>query len=432
MKLLLVGHGGREHTLLHVLARDMPDSIRYITRGNGGTQSLAQAIPFSPDDAASLAAWADAQRIDLTVVGPEAPLAAGIQAHFAQRGLAIFAPSAAAARIESSKAYAKQLMQRAGVPTAAFRTFSDIGSAESFIREHGAPIVVKASGLAAGKGAVVCQSVQEALDAARAMLRDHVFGDAGSEIVIEEFLTGEELSIFALTDGQNALLMPAAQDHKRVGERDTGPNTGGMGAYAPTSIAPQELSTRVERDVFLPVLDALRADGSEFRGLLYAGLMLTERGPKVIEFNARFGDPETQALLPLLTSSLLGPMREIARGGMIANHKLEWSNGAALTTVLAAAGYPGTVEKGTPIHIPASVESRSDVLVFHAGTERIDGRLVTAGGRVLAVTGLGASLEDAAAASRAAAALIDFDGKHYRRDIGWRELERRTAVASRR
>jgi phosphoribosylamine--glycine ligase len=428
MKLLIVGHGGREHALLHVLARDAPDATRFITRGNGGTARLAQALPFSPTDIAPLAAWADAQEIDLTVVGPEGPLAEGIQHQFARRGLAIFAPSAGAARIESSKAYAKQLMKRAGVPTAAFETFSAFAAAESFIRSHGAPLVVKASGLAAGKGAVVCATVAEAVQAARAMLSERAFGDAGSEIVIESFLEGEELSIFALTDGRNALLMPAAQDHKRVGEGDTGPNTGGMGAYAPISIDSSELRERVLAEIIQPVLETLRRDGQPFKGLLYAGLMLTQEGPMVIEFNARFGDPETQALLPLLQSPLLEPMLAIARGGSLSGHELTWAPGAAVTTVLAAEGYPGTVAKGGEIHIPADLEERSDVRLFHAGTVRQNDRLLTDGGRVLAVTGVGATLEAAATVSRNAAEQVQFAGKHFRRDIGWRELARRAAT----
>jgi len=424
MNILIVGNGGREHALLWKLRRDAPDAHFFITRGNGGTDALATAVPIDPTDTQALAGWAERNAIDLTVVGPEAPLAAGLADDFTRRGLPVFGPSGAATQIEASKAYAKQLMQRAGVPTAAYATFTDLGAAEAYIRARGAPIVVKASGLAAGKGAVVCDDVDSALAAARAMLADAAFGEAGSEVVVEEKMEGEEASVFALTDGENALLLLPSQDHKRVGEGDTGPNTGGMGAYAPASIVDADMLRRIRDDIFTPVLAALREDGRTFRGLLYAGLMLTAEGPKVVEFNARFGDPETQAVLPLLESSLLEPMLAIARGDSIAGATLAWRPDAALTTVLAAAGYPGAYEKGKEIRIPAWVEEAEDVIVFHAGTRREDGRLVTSGGRVLAVTGVGRTLAEAAERSRAAAAAIEFDGKHYRRDIGWRELER--------
>ncbi len=424
MNILIVGNGGREHALLWKLRRDAPDAHFFITRGNGGTDALATAVPIDPTDAQALAGWAERNAIDLTVVGPEAPLAAGLADDFTRRGLPVFGPSGAATQIEASKAYAKQLMQRAGVPTAAYATFTDLGAAEAYIRARGAPIVVKASGLAAGKGAVVCDDVDSALAAARAMLADAAFGEAGSEVVVEEKMEGEEASVFALTDGENALLLLPSQDHKRVGEGDTGPNTGGMGAYAPASIVDADMLRRIRDDIFTPVLAALHEDGRTFRGLLYAGLMLTAEGPKVVEFNARFGDPETQAVLPLLESSLLEPMLAIARGDSIAGATLAWRPDAALTTVLAAAGYPGAYEKGKEIRIPAWVEEAEDVIVFHAGTRREDGRLVTSGGRVLAVTGVGRTLAEAAERSRAAAAAIEFDGKHNRRDIGWRELER--------
>ena len=424
MKILLLGNGGREHALLRKLREDAPDASFYITRGNGGTHALAQALPLDAADVPALATWAANNGVDLVVCGPEAPLADGAADHFDRYGVPFFGPSAGAAKIESSKAYAKQLLQRANVPTAAFGTFTDFASASAFIRERGAPIVVKASGLAAGKGAVVCDDVDEALDHARAMLAGEAFGAAGNEIVIEEFMRGEELSVFALTDGTDALIMLPAQDHKRVGEGDVGANTGGMGAYAPVSLSNDALLDRVRRDIILPTLAALTADKHPFRGLLYAGLMLTPDGPKVIEFNARFGDPETEVVVPMLASSLLEPLLAIARGESIRNHTLQWREGAALTTVLAAAGYPGTYAKGKPIHIPTEVSSATDVIVYHAGTAMTGGKLVTAGGRVLAVTALGDNLAAAAARSRWAAERIEFEGKQYRRDIGWRELAR--------
>ena len=424
MKILIVGNGGREHALLRKLRTDTPDAEFYITRGNGGTRGDATALPLDPTDVPALATWAEQNSVSLAVCGPEGPLAAGIADVFARHGIPLFGPTLAAANIEASKAYAKALMKRAGVPTARFGVFHHYDRAETFIRERGAPIVVKASGLAAGKGAIVCETVEEALDHTRAMLAGEAFGAAGSEVVIEEFLTGEELSVFALCDGTEAVPMLAAQDHKRIGEGDTGPNTGGMGAYAPVAIATDALLDEVRRTILLPTLAALRDDGHEFRGLLYAGLMLTASGPKVIEFNARFGDPETQVVVPLLRSSLLEPMLAIARGGSIRGLKLDWHAGAALTTVLAAGGYPGNYSRGTTVTIPPAVHEAPDVFVYHAGTALKDGRLVTSGGRVLAATALAADMRGAAERSRWAADAIHFDGKYYRSDIGWRELAR--------
>jgi len=428
MKILIVGHGGREHALLHTLHQNRPDAEFFITRGNAGTARLARSIPLHPTDIDGLAAWADAEAVDLTVVGPEAPLAGGIADAFADRRLPVFGPTRLASAIEASKARAKRIMRDAGVPTAAFATFTGAADARAYIHEHGAPIVVKASGLAAGKGAIVCETVEAAEAAVHSMLDNSAFGEAGREVVIEQCLEGEELSIFAITDGTHALLMTPAQDHKRIGEGDTGPNTGGMGAYLPVSIATDDVIASARNRIFLPVLEAMREDGRPFRGLLYAGLMVTQAGPAVIEFNARFGDPETQALLPLLASPLLDPLLEVARGGSLAGASLDWKPAAALTTVLASAGYPQSSAKGVPVHIPADLE-RDGVIVFHAGSRFDDGNVVTDGGRVLAATAVAPTLEEAARRSRDAAAAIVFDGRQYRRDIGWRELERRARTA---
>ena len=423
MKILIVGNGGREHALLWKLRRDAPDAEFFITRGNGGTADLAKALPIDAGEIGSLAGYVESRGIDLTVIGPEAPLAAGIVDAFAARGLAVFGPTAAAAAIEASKSFAKKTLASAGVPTAAYACFTDAEKAERYIRDRGQPAVVKASGLAAGKGAVVCASAEEAVAAARAMLGG-ALGDAGAEIIVEEVMEGEELSVFAICDGYDALLMLPAQDHKRIGEGDTGANTGGMGAYAPVSRTTPELLRQVREKIFQPTLARLREQNRPFRGLLYAGLMLTEGGPRVVEFNARFGDPETQAILPLLDSSLFEPMLAVARGERLAQLPLAWRSGAALTTVLASAGYPGSYPTGVRVEIPVALAQRDDIIVFHAGTRLEDGELVTSGGRVLAVTGLGADMTAAAQASRDAAAAIRFDGKQYRRDIGWRELAR--------
>jgi phosphoribosylamine---glycine ligase len=315
-------------------------------------------------------------------------------------------------------------MQTARVPTAGYQVFREFAPAEAYIREQGAPIVVKASGLAAGKGAIVCETEEEAIHAARRMLSAHDFGTAGLEVVIEERMQGEELSVFALTDGRDVLVMPPSQDHKRIGEGDTGPNTGGMGAYVPVSIVSESLMAEVLDRVLLPTLEEMRRRKRPFRGLLYAGVMLTGEGPRVVEFNCRFGDPETQAVLPLLDSSLLEAMLEIARGGAVGGARLDWDDSAAVTTVLAAGGYPEDYARGERITIPAGLESEPDVLIFHAGTVRDGGRLLTAGGRVLAVTGLGPDIRRAAERSRGAAEQITFEGRQFRRDIGWRELAR--------
>jgi phosphoribosylamine---glycine ligase len=424
MKILIVGNGGREHALLVKLRADAPGAEFYITRGNGGTAALAKPLPLDPTDAPALAAWSVANGVDLAICGPEGPLAEGIADVFTRHGVPLFGPTLGAAAIEASKAYAKSLMKKAGVPTAAFGTFSDSERATAFIRDHGAPIVVKASGLAAGKGAVVCATVEEAIDNARAMLSGEYVGAAGAQVVIEEFLEGEELSVFGLCDGSDALLMMPAQDHKRIGEGDTGPNTGGMGAYAPVRLTSEALLDEIRRTIFLPTLSQLHADGHPFRGLLYAGLMLTASGPVVIEFNARFGDPETQVVLPMLRSSLLEPVLAIARGEAISGMKLDWHEGAAVTTVLAAAGYPGNVERGRGITIPEEVSAAPDITVYHAGTIVQDGRLLTNGGRVLAVTARGGDMSTAAERSRWAAGAIHFEGRQFRRDIGWRELAR--------
>ena len=423
MRILMVGHGGREHALLWKLSRDAPGATLFATRPNGGMRELAEAVEIDPGDVEALAGWAAAHHVDLTVVGPEAPLAAGIVDRFQRVGLPIFGPTRDAALIEANKAFSKDLMRRAGVPTADYRVFSDLAAAEAHVRAVGAPIVVKASGLAAGKGAVVCRTVEDALRALRSMLAERAFGEAGREVVVEECMEGEELSIFAITDGTHAVLLLPSQDHKRVGEGDTGPNTGGMGAYAPVSIATPELMAEARARVFVPTLRALAADGTPFRGLLYAGLMITPAGLRVVEFNCRFGDPETQAVIPLLDSSLLDLLATVAEGGSVVGAVVRWREGAAVTTVVASHGYPGSYEKGKEIHFDPGVAS-DDRLVFHAGTRSAGGRLLTSGGRVLAVTGLGPGIAEAAHRSRKGAAGVRFAGAFFRGDIGWREIAR--------
>ncbi len=429
MKILVVGSGAREHALLWTMHRDRPDAQLFATRPNAGAAGLATEVPIAPTDVVALAGWAAAWAMDLVVVGPEAPLAAGLVDVLRQHGIPAFGPGAEAARIESSKSFAKDLMSEAGVPTAEYGVFTDPAEARAFVHERGAPIVVKASGLAAGKGVLICESIDQADAALDAMLTDHRFGEAGREVVIEEYMEGEELSVLALTDGEDALFLVPAQDHKRIGEGDTGLNTGGMGAYAPVSLATPELLADVKTRIVLPTLAAMAERGCPFRGVLYTGLMLTPDGPRVVEFNCRFGDPEVQVVLPLTGAALLPLMHEIALGGSIAGESLasDAEHSAAVTTVLASAGYPGAYEKGKPVDIPPEVEADDRVIVFHGGTRRESGRVLTDGGRVFSVTGMGETLEEAAAKSRAAADGIAFEGKTFRRDIGWRELARRSA-----
>jgi len=427
MRILIVGNGGREHALLWKLRRDAPSAEFFATRPNGGMAPLCEAVALAPTDVEALSGWAAAHRIDLTVVGPEAPLAAGIVDRFEAKGLPVFGPRKDAARIEASKAFAKELMRGAGVPTAEHRTFTERDAADAWVREQGAPIVVKASGLAAGKGAVVCATEEEAIAAISSMLADFEFGEAGREVVIEEYMEGEELSVFAITDGEDFVVLVPAQDHKRVGEGDTGPNTGGMGAYAPVSLATPEVLAEARSRVFRPTLAALAADGCPFKGLLYAGLMLTERGLRVVEFNCRFGDPETQVVLPLMRTSLLELLATVAEGGSLAGRAAKVRPGAAVTTVVASRGYPGSYGRGKAIDIPSSLESDTRI-VFHSGTERADGTLLTSGGRVLAVTALGDSFAEAVDASREGAGAIAFEGAFFRSDIGWREQARVEAL----
>jgi len=430
VRVLVVGGGGREHALCWALKRDFPDAGVFAAPGNPGTAQLGTNLPLSAGATAELVAAAREHQIDFTIVGPEGPLAAGLADALREAGHAVFGPSAAAARVESSKAFAKELMRRARIATAASQTFTALDPALAYIKRHAEPLVVKASGLAAGKGAVVCARRTEAVRAARAMLAEAAFGDAGREIVIEDFLKGEELSVLALTDGAQLLLLPAAQDHKRLGEGDTGPNTGGMGAYCPVSIATAGMLERVRREVLEPAIRELAAQGAPFQGVLYAGLMLAADGTlAVLEFNSRFGDPEAQALLPLLPG-VTRHLADIAGGSWRPRETTLPASRAAVATVLAASGYPERPELGAAIVVPRDLEPGT--LVFHAGTERDpEGGLRVHGGRVLTVTGLGDTVVEAARRSADACELITFPGKTYRRDIAWRETREARAGAAR-
>ena len=419
----MVGSGGREHALCWTLRRENPEADIYSAPGNPGTAELATNLPIPADDLDRLADAADMHGIDLTVIGPEVPLARGLADRLRAEGRAVFGPSAAAARLEASKAFAKEVMEAAGIPTASSRTFQDLGPALEYVARHPEPLVVKASGLAAGKGAIVCTSRKEAADALRAMLGDGAFGDAGRTVVVESFLRGEEVSVLAITDGRDIELLPVSQDHKRLLEGDAGPNTGGMGAYSPVSVATPELIDRAGREVLRPALAEMHRRGTPFSGVLYAGLMVDESGtPWVVEFNCRLGDPETQVVLPLVSGGFTTSLWSVARGA--APTPLELLPGAAsVTTVLASRGYPDAPEKGAAITIPDRLPA--GVTVFHAGTVRDDrGVLRANGGRVLNVTAVAGSFAEAQRLSREAAEAILYDGKVYRRDIGWREAAR--------
>ena len=423
MRLLVVGSGGREHALCWALRRENPDADIYCAPGNPGTAELATNLSIAADDLDRLADAADMHGIDLTVVGPEVPLARGLADRVRAEGRAVFGPGAAAAQLEASKAFAKEVMAAAGIPTASSRTFHELGPALEYVARHPEPLVVKASGLAAGKGAVVCESRSDAAATVRAMLGGGTFGDAGRIVVIESFLRGEEISVLAITDGRVVELLPVSQDHKRLLEGDAGPNTGGMGAYSPVSIATPELLERASREVLLPALGEMRRRGTPFTGVLYAGLMVEDEGtPWVVEFNCRLGDPETQVVLPLVSGGLTRSLEAVARGEPPT--PLELLPGAAsVTTVLASRGYPDIPDKGAAIVLPDHVPE--GVTIFHAGTARgADGVLRVNGGRVLNVTAVASGFAEAQRLSREAAEAIEYEGKLYRRDIGWREAAR--------
>lgn len=426
MRVLIVGKGGREHAFAWKISRSPKVSAIYAAPGNPGMARHATCVDIGVDDLDGLMGFAQRERIDLTVVGPEDPLAEGLADRFEAVGLRVFGPSRQAAQIEADKDFALRLMHKYGIPTGVYRTFTDPDAARGYVRDWGAPVVLKAAGLAAGKGALVCHSVDEALRAVDRVLVDREFGAAGDKLVVMEYLAGEEASITGFTDGKHVVCIVPSQDHKTIGEGDTGPNTGGMGAYAPAPVVTREMQHSILERVMIPSVKALAAEGRPYKGILYGGLIITDRGPRVIEFNCRLGDPEAQVVLPLLKTDLVDIMVAVS-DGTLEDLEIELDSRAATCVVLASGGYPGEVESGYPISGMDEAESLDDVMVFHAGTARNEGATVTAGGRVLGVTAIGEDIRASVRRAYEAVGKIQFDNATYRRDIGYRALERQEA-----
>ena len=423
MRVLIVGSGGREHALAWKIKQSTLVDKVYCAPGNGGISSIAECVDIKPDDITGLIGFATRNKIDLTVVGPEAPLALGIVDRFCVNGLRVFGPSKEAAKIEASKVFMKQLMKKYGIPTADFEVFEDSARAKKYIGGLKGGFVVKADGLAAGKGVVVCSSKEQGISAVESIMERKDFRTAGNRIIIKECLEGEEVSMLVITDGKDCIPLASAQDHKRIFDGDNGPNTGGMGAYSPAPVATPELTDSVMNDIIKPTIAAMGKENARYTGVLYAGIMVTAAGPKVLEFNCRFGDPETQAILPRLKSDLI-ELIEASIDDEIDIAKPDWDERPCVSVVLSSGGYPGEYETGFEIEGLDALEKARDVYVFHAGTRLADGKTVTAGGRVLNVTALGSDIRDAIDRCYNAVNLIEFEGMHFRRDIGHRALKR--------
>ena len=427
MRILVVGSGGREHALCWAIAASPLCTKLFCAPGNAGIAEVAECVEVGAEDIAGQVALARQEKIDFVVVGPEGPLVAGLADRLAEAGIKVFGPSAKAAQLEGSKGFTKDLCRRHNIPTAAYERFTDVAKAEAYVKAQGAPIVVKADGLAAGKGVVVAETEQQAIDAVHDMLAGNRFGAAGASVVIEEFMEGEEASLFALCDGEHALALAGAQDHKRVFDGDKGPNTGGMGAYSPAPILDDAMIERAMREIVLPTVRGLAADGMPYKGVFYAGLMIGPKGPRLVEYNCRFGDPETQALMMRLKSDILPALMACADGGLD-HFDLRWSDDVALTVVMAANGYPEAYEKGSEIRNLEAAGKVEGVQIFHAGTKFSPDRqrVLANGGRVLNVTAMASTIEEARARAYRAVDLIDWPGGFCRRDIAWRAIARRS------
>jgi len=423
MKILVIGSGGREHALVWKIAQSVHADKIYCAPGNAGIQELAECVEVKADDVQGLLDFAQDKSIDLTVVGPEAPLALGIVDVFQKKGLPIFGPGKNASCLESSKVFAKNIMKKYNIPTADCTVFSDYEKALDYVRNAQRPLVIKADGLCAGKGVFVCAGLEEQEKALTSIMRDNRFGDAGKTVIIEEKLEGEEASIIVVSDGEHVLTMASSQDHKRIFDNDKGPNTGGMGAYSPASVVTKEIFTQIEREVIIPAIRGMRNENMPYKGVLYAGVMITESGPKVLEFNVRFGDPETQAILPRLKSDIVEIMIEAA-AGTLDEVTLQWDERTCVCVVIASGGYPAHYEKGKQIQGLDAVKQDGGIVVFHAGTKREGAHVVTNGGRVFGVTGLGQDIHKAIDTTYVALKKIHFDGMYYRTDIGRKALKR--------
>jgi phosphoribosylamine--glycine ligase len=419
MKILVVGSGGREHALVWKLHSSPVVKKIYAAPGNAGISKLAECVEIAGEDLAGLAEFVQRKSIDLTVVGPELPLTLGITDEFQKRNLRIFGPTKMAAMIEGSKAFAKEFMKKYHIPTASFQAFDKADEAIEFVKSSDMPLVIKADGLAAGKGVILAEDTETAVSAVKKIMVEKIFKDAGNKAVIENFLQGEEVTILAFTDGKTILSMPSSQDHKKIYDGNRGPNTGGMGAYAPTSIVDDRMMRRIYDEILEPTILGLEQEGIIYKGILYAGLMMTERGPKVMEYNCRFGDPETQVILPLLKSDLAEIFMSIIEGGLSLD-EVEWTDDFAVCVILASAGYPDKYEKGKEIFGLDKLDQAEDVLVFHAGTKREGKRVLTDGGRVIGVTAVDKNVEEAIHKAYASIDKIKFDGAQFRRDIGYR------------
>jgi len=422
MRILVVGSGGREHALVWKIAQSKLVAKIFCAPGNGGIAHLAECIDIKADDVFGLLEFARKEKIDLTVVGPEVALSLGIADEFTKAGLKIFGPDKKAANLEASKVFSKELMAKYKVPTADFKVFDNPEEAGKYIEKIGAPCVIKADGLAAGKGVVVAKTIKEAKDAVISIMQDKIFGDAGKKIIIEECLVGQEASILVITDSKNVVALASAQDHKRIFDNDQGANTGGMGAYSPASVVTPDVLVEVMEKIIYRTIDGLAKEGIGYRGVLYAGVMLTKEGPKTLEFNVRFGDPETEAILPRLKSDLVEVMLATAEGELIKIKNLSWDERACVCVVCASGGYPGDYAKDKEIIGLEAAEKLKGIVIFHAGTKKMGDKILTSGGRVLGVTGLGATIEDAINKAYEAVGKINFEGMHFRRDIGAKAL----------
>jgi phosphoribosylamine--glycine ligase len=423
MKVLVVGSGGREHALVWKMSKSPRVKKLYCAPGNAGIEDIAELVDVQPGDLDGLARFARGERVDLTVVGPEVPLVAGIVDRFERDGLRVFGPSKRAAELEGSKVFAKNLMRKHGIPTADYQVFEDLDRATAHIEEQGAPIVVKADGLAAGKGVVVCKTVEDAVATVKSMLVDGAFGEAGKRVVVEECMVGEEASILALTDGKTIAPLASSQDHKAAYDGDKGPNTGGMGAYSPAPVVTESVMEQIVKEVLVPTVHAMGKADRPFKGVLYAGIMVTSQGPRVLEFNTRMGDPETQPLIMRLDTDLVD-LFDAAVEEKLDEQELRWLDRASVCVVLASGGYPGAYEKGKPISGLEEAAKVPETMVFHAGTTRKGGQVVTAGGRVLGVTSLGTDVKQAIERAYQAVDKISWDGMQYRKDIGAKAVAR--------